>query len=124
MSSGELRTVVCNNGGTLKELHKSETSGQVTMRTFHPGESSSGALHRGKDEKWWVALGQAVIKLEFPDGMREMLSIDGAASRIISVPAGTGHQIRNCGEEDMVLVFHSSEVYDPDNPDREDWTWE
>jgi len=117
----KLNTIVCKDGGILRELYKSKEFGQVSVRIIPPGESSEGSLHLRKDEKWWVAMGAALILLEFPNGTKQSLSIDGPSTWIIEVPARTGHRIVNRGSGDVVLVWHSSEVYDPENPDRYAW---
>lgn len=117
----ELNTVICEDGGILRELHKSEWSGQVSVRIIPPGESTAGCLHREKGEKWWVASGVATIDLEYPDGSLAWFFIEGPASRIVKVPAGTGHRILNHGPDDVVLIWHSSKIYDPENPDRYAW---
>ncbi len=122
-SSNELRTVVCEDGGVLQELYKAEGFGQITVRRFPPGEASSGARHLLKNELWWVVAGEASIRLELPDGTRELHNVTGPGGRIIEVPAGTGHQIANVGQADVVLLFHADRIYDPEEPDREDWSW-
>ncbi len=117
----ELNTVVCKDGGVLRELYKSEWSGQISVRIIPPGKSTAGSLHHERAEIWWIAAGVATILLECPDGSMAQLSVEGPASRIIKVPAGTGHRVLNHGPDDVVLVWHSNKVYDPEKPDRYAW---
>jgi len=108
--------------GTLMEIFKSYSIGQITSMTILPGQTVDGHLHKETNEKWFV-FGEASIKLEFQDGMRELICTSGPPSKVINVPAGTGHEITNIGETDLVLIFHSDRIYDSDKPDKEPWEW-
>lgn len=113
-----LNVITFPDGGWLRELYKDGC--QVSMRVFMPGESSGGSIHRKADEKWWVAMGTAVVILQYPDVGYVAQRFTGP-SEIIDVPAGTGHKLVNVGVSPVVLLWHSSKEYDPDKPDKEPW---
>lgn len=119
----KLNTVTFADSGFLQELYKDAERGQVSMRVIPPDTGSGGSLHLRKDEKWWVAMGTALVLLELSDGKKRTFVIKGPAPYIVEVPAGTGHEIVNKGIDDVVLFWHSSEVYDPDDPDRHEWSF-
>lgn len=79
----ELNTIICKDGGILKELYKSQKFGQVSM---------------------WVTRGEALFRLAFSDGKRETLSIKGSAPLVIKMLNVTRLEIANCGSEDIVLI--------------------
>jgi UDP-2-acetamido-2,6-beta-L-arabino-hexul-4-ose reductase len=117
-----LNDVVCEDGGRLVELHKGDF-GQISLRQVLSGSTVGGHLHPGTNEKWWVLCGEAIVRLGCPDGTRELHNVEGCSKRIIDVPAGAGHEISNVGDDDVWFVFHADRVYDPENPDKEDWSW-
>jgi UDP-2-acetamido-2,6-beta-L-arabino-hexul-4-ose reductase len=44
-------------------------------------------------------------------------SVTGSAYQVIDVPPGCTHSIANVGTGDMVTLFWSSEIFDPNRPD-------
>lgn len=123
MDTMSLNDVICADGGRMIELYKQEGRGQITLREIWPGITVGGHKHPKTNEKWWVLCGDASVRLEYPDGVRVMHTIEGGAERIIDVPAGTGHEIANKGDGNVWLVFHADKVYDSENPDKEAWSW-
>lgn len=120
-SSGELNEVICKDGGVLKEVYKAEGWGQIALRTIGPGETVGGHRHPNTSELWLVMRGEALVRLEFKGGARAQLWVSGDAARPIEVPAGTGHDLTNVGEEEIVLVFRADRVWE--GPDKEEWAW-
>lgn len=43
--------------------------------------------------------------------------VDGTELRVVDIPPGYTHSIENIGEREAVVLFWSSEVFDPERPD-------
>jgi UDP-2-acetamido-2,6-beta-L-arabino-hexul-4-ose reductase len=43
--------------------------------------------------------------------------VTGSAYQVIDIPPGFTHSITNVGTEEMVTLFWSSEMFDPNRPD-------
>jgi UDP-2-acetamido-2,6-beta-L-arabino-hexul-4-ose reductase len=43
--------------------------------------------------------------------------VSGTAYQVINIPPGFTHSIENVGEGEMITLFWSSELFDPDRPD-------
>jgi len=110
----------CKNG-TLLEAYKTDDF-QLTIRTILPGMKAGGHRHPKTNESWVVVRGEAVVRAEEPNGEREKFLVSGDRPLMFSVPAGTGHEIENVGEEEVVLVFWSDRSWDPG--DVEPWSWQ
>lgn len=117
----ELIVHQCPNG-VLYEFFWGDI-GQMAIRTVWPGETAGGHKHPTTNEWWLVVQGEAVIYLEYPDKIREMHSVSGKRPRLIFVPAGTGHDIKNIGDGDVIFIFFADRLYDPENPDKVAWSW-
>jgi len=37
--------------------------------------------------------------------------------KVVDIPTGYTHSIENTGNDDMITIIWSSELFDPDNPD-------
>ena len=118
----ELTVHQCPNG-VLYEFFRGEI-GQMAIRTVWPGETAGGHKHPITNEWWLVVGGEAVIYLEYPDGIRKIYPVSGQKPTLIYVPAGTGHDIKNVGDGDVIFIFFSDRLYDPKTHDKIAWSWE
>jgi UDP-2-acetamido-2,6-beta-L-arabino-hexul-4-ose reductase len=50
-------------------------------------------------------------------GPVEEYSVTGSAYQVIDIPPGFTHSITNVGTGEMVTLFWSSEMFDPNRPD-------
>jgi len=50
-------------------------------------------------------------------GPVEDYSVKGSAYQVIDIPPGFTHSIKNIGTGEMVTLFWSSEMFDPNRPD-------
>lgn len=114
----------CGNG-LLWEIFKEEGFGQIAVRTVNPGEVAGGHKHPLTNEWWFIFRGLVMVYLQYPDGIREMVYVDAdeGGPRLIPLPAGTGHDIHNIGEEPAAFFFYADRIYDPETHDKEDWSW-
>ena len=51
-----------------------------------------------------------------PGPVKEYL-VKGGEYQVIDIPPGLTHSITNVGSSEMVTLFWSSELFDPDHPD-------
>lgn len=114
---------MCADGGVLYEIYKKQGFGQLAIRTVLPGVTVGGHRHPLTNEIWLIFKGEATVFLEFPDRTRWIKQVSGKNWEPIKLPAGTGHDIKNIGDDEMAFLFFADKLYDPDNPDKENWNW-
>jgi len=120
----ELKVHKCSDGGLLYEFVRDERFGQLAIRTVPPGVTAGGHRHPETDEWWLVIRGEAALFLEYPNGIREVKRVSGERPQIVPIPAGTGHDIKNVGSDDVMFIFWASRLYDPKTHDKEPWSWD
>ena len=119
----QLKVHFCADGGVLYEIYKKEGFGQLAIRTVLPGVTVGGHRHLLTHEMWLVFKGRAALFLEYPDGIREIKRVSGENWKPVRLPAGTGHDIKNVGDDEMAFLFFADKLYDPEAPDKEPWAW-
>jgi UDP-2-acetamido-2,6-beta-L-arabino-hexul-4-ose reductase len=104
--------------GTLAELLKLDGRGQIFVSRTHPGITRGEHYHDLKFEKFVVVEGQAVIEFRHL-ATDETVSypVSGTDFRVVDIPPGWTHAITNVGRGEMVVLFWSSEVFDPARAD-------
>jgi UDP-2-acetamido-2,6-beta-L-arabino-hexul-4-ose reductase len=104
--------------GTLAEFMKSPPFGQIFVSRTSPGVTRGNHYHHSKAEKFLVVEGDAVVR--FRQVLRgEIIEhrVSGQTFRVVDIPPGYVHSIENVGERELVTLFWSSEVFDPQHPD-------
>jgi len=104
--------------GALAELLKSRSFGQIFVSRTHPGVTRRNHYHHSKIEKFCVVEGEAIIRFRHILG-KEILEyrISGRDFKVVDIPPGYTHSIENVGETEMVVLFWSNEIFDPELPD-------
>jgi UDP-2-acetamido-2,6-beta-L-arabino-hexul-4-ose reductase len=106
--------------GSLAEFIKSETAGQIFVSRTKPGITRGNHYHHTKTEKFLVLEGSAVIRFRSIRGEDVIeYPVQGHEYRVLDIPPGYTHSITNVGNTELVVLFWSSEPFNPDNPD----TW-
>jgi UDP-2-acetamido-2,6-beta-L-arabino-hexul-4-ose reductase len=107
-----------DNRGWLSEFLKSNNFGQIFISKTKPGITRGNHWHHTKVEKFLVVQGKAMIRL------RNIISneiveyeVSGEELRVIDIPPGYTHSITNIGEEELITLFWSSEIFNPEKPD-------
>ena len=104
--------------GELAELLKSEHFGQLFVSRTRPGITRGNHFHDTKIEKFCVIEGDAVIRFRH---VRETeileYKVSGRDFKVVDIPPGYTHSIENTGQEDLIVLFWSNEVFDPLHPD-------
>ena len=106
--------------GSLAEFIKQKHFGQVFVSRTNPGITRGNHYHHTKTEKFFVVEGVGLIRMRaVGGGPVNEYPVTGKAYQVIDIPPGFTHSIANVGEGEMVTLFWSSEIFDPDHPD----TW-
>lgn len=104
--------------GWLAEFIKSPSFGQIYVSRTNPGYTRGIHWHNTKIEKFLVIEGEAEIKLrQLQSSKVETFRVSGADLRVMEMPAGYVHSIKNIGKTDMFLLIWSQQVFDPERPD-------
>jgi UDP-2-acetamido-2,6-beta-L-arabino-hexul-4-ose reductase len=104
--------------GSLAEFIKEKHFGQIFVSRTKPGVTRGNHYHHTKTEKFFVVEGEGLIRMRSVEGGPvEAYSVTGSAYRVIDIPPGFTHSIANVGTKEMVTLFWSSEMFDPNRPD-------
>lgn len=107
-----------DNRGWLAELVKSEQFGQMFVSKTHPGITRGNHWHHTKTEKFIVIQGQANIRFRKIDGEKVIeYIVDGEKPQVLDIPPGYTHSIENIGQDEVITLFWSNEMFNPKNPD-------
>ena len=104
--------------GTFYEILKTIDSGQLGISTTKPSITRGNHYHNTKNEKFLVLKGKALIELRdiFSDEVIQY-NVDGNNLEIVEMIPGYTHNIKNVGDEEMILLIWANENFDPKNPD-------
>ena len=104
--------------GSLAEMMKSKTFGQIFVSRTKPGITRGNHYHHTKTEKFMVVEGDAVIRfrrIDSDDIIEHRVS--GCEFRFVDIPPGYTHNITNIGEGELVTLFWASEIFNPEKAD-------
>jgi UDP-2-acetamido-2,6-beta-L-arabino-hexul-4-ose reductase len=107
-----------DNRGSFTEILKTLTEGQVSVNISKPGITKGNHYHHTKNEKFVVVSGECEIKFR-KIGTKEIITyiVNGNDMKIVDIPPGYTHSIKNVGGTDSVTIMWASELFDKDNPD-------
>ena len=104
--------------GSLLELIKSKQFGQIFISTTKPGKTRGNHYHDSKIEKFCLVKGEAVIKLRnLLTNESVSYNVSDRKIEVVDIPPGYTHSIQNTGDEDMIVLFWSNEIFDPQRAD-------
>jgi len=98
---------------------------QISYTETYPGVIKAFHHHKKQDDIWFVVKGMAQVVLF---DLRESSKTNGKTQVIyagednpvlIFIPKGVAHGYRVLGNSKMGLLYHTTEAYDPKNPDEE-----
>jgi UDP-2-acetamido-2,6-beta-L-arabino-hexul-4-ose reductase len=104
--------------GWLAEFMKSESMGQLFISRTKPGITRGNHWHHSKVEKFLVVKGQASIKFR-KVGANSIIEykVNGDEPEVVDIPAGYTHSLENIGNDELITLFWSSEIFDQERPD-------
>lgn len=109
----------CDDRGRLVETVRAHGSaGQTFVSTTRPGITRGEHFHLRKIERFVVLAGRARISLRrmlTDDAVR--VDVDGRDPVAIDMPTMWAHNITNTGDQELVTLFWTNELFDPDHPD-------
>jgi UDP-2-acetamido-2,6-beta-L-arabino-hexul-4-ose reductase len=104
--------------GSLAEFIKSSHFGQIFVSRTNPGVTRGNHYHHTKTEKFFVVEGTGLIRMRAVEGGPvQEYPVTGNAYQVIDIPPGFTHSITNVGDKEMITLFWSSEMFDPNRPD-------
>jgi UDP-2-acetamido-2,6-beta-L-arabino-hexul-4-ose reductase len=104
--------------GFLTEIIKENTGGQVFYSLTKPGIVRGNHYHTDKIERFCVLQGEALIKLRrICDEEIIEYKVSGETPVIVDMPVYYTHNIQNIGSTDLLTLFWSNEIFDPEKPD-------
>jgi UDP-2-acetamido-2,6-beta-L-arabino-hexul-4-ose reductase len=104
--------------GALVELLKLAGHGQIFISRTGPGITRGNHYHDLKVEKFVVLEGEAIIRLRhMVTGAVVEYPVKGREMRVVDIPPGWIHSMENVGAGELIVLFWSSEVFDPTRPD-------
>lgn len=104
--------------GTFYEILKTLDSGQFSLSTTAPGIMRGNHYHHTKNEKFLVVKGKATI--EFRHILTDEVisyNVSDKKMEVVEMIPGYTHNIKNTGDEEMVLFLWANETFDQDKPD-------
>lgn len=104
--------------GTFYEILKTLDSGQFSLSTTAPGITRGNHYHHTKNEKFLVVRGEALIEFRHIV-TNEIISyeVSDKKMQIVEMIPGYTHNIKNTGNEEMILILWANETFDQNNPD-------
>ena len=104
--------------GSLAEFIKQKSFGQIFVSRTKPGVTRGNHYHHTKTEKFFVVEGEGLIRMRAIEGgpVKEY-AVTGSRYEVVDIPPGFTHSITNVGSSEMVTLFWSSEMFDPNRPD-------
>lgn len=113
----ELKKFV-DDRGFLVENIKEKTGGQNFYSVTKPGITRGNHFHRRKVERFCVLQGEAIIRMR-KVGTGEILEfpVSGEKPVTIDMPVWYTHNITNVGDSEMITLFWTNEIFDPNDPD-------
>jgi UDP-2-acetamido-2,6-beta-L-arabino-hexul-4-ose reductase len=104
--------------GSLAEILKSFSMGQVFVSRTRPGVTRGNHFHHTKTEKFIVVQGEAVIRFRHIESEQIIEHhVRGEDFRVLDIPPGYTHSIENIGRDELVTLFWASEILNPELPD-------
>ena len=123
-------TVHSDDRGLLMEVVRADDPGFVTIKqtTYteaYPGVIKAFHWHRRQWDLWFFSSGMAQVVLydlrpESPTYRQTDVLIMGERSpAMLAIPIGVAHGYRVLGTRPAGLFYHTTEAYDPADPDEE-----
>lgn len=104
--------------GSFTEFIRTNDRGQVSVNVAKPGITKGNHWHHTKNEKFLVVSGEAIIAFR-KLGEEEVIEyhVSGNEMKVVDIPCGYTHNIKNVGDTDLVTVMWANEAFNPDKPD-------
>lgn len=97
--------------------------GQSTFTIAYKGTIKGFHKHEKQDDLWFVATGKVLVVLyddraDSPSYKQTQTLYAGEGDyKLIVIPVGVAHGYKVLSDEPVILFYHTTEAYDPKNPD-------
>ncbi len=110
--------VYTDERGRFAELIKTKHSGQFSFFTAKPGIIRGGHYHHTKNEKFIVVKGNARFRFRHIL-TNEVYNKDVSSNKleVVETVPGWCHDIKNIGNEELIVMLWANEIFDRDVPD-------
>lgn len=121
---GYFREVLRDDDELLKRF------GQTSVTETYPGVIKAFHWHKKQDDLWYVAKGMARVVLhdlreDSPTKGQTQVIFAGEQNPVmIMIPIGVAHGYQVLGVEPVMLFYHTTLSYDPQDPDEERIAWD
>lgn len=114
----QMLTLHRDNRGSLFEAEKNHNGGQAFLSTTKPGITRGNHYHFNKIERFLVVNGRASIEIrKLGSDVVKSFEVSGDQPCYIDMPTLHTHSITNIGDTEMLTLFWSHEIFDPETPD-------
>ncbi len=130
----QLTTHADDRGFFREVLRVDESIASVIKQTAttlsHPGVVKAFHWHKKQDDFWYVAKGMARVALydrreDSPTKGEKQEIVIGEHNPVgVLIPHGVAHGYQVLGREPVLLFYHTTECYDPKNPDEHRIPWD
>ncbi len=104
--------------GSYTELFRTIDSGQFSVSHSKPGVKRGNHYHHTKMERFIVVKGSARIGLrKLGETELKNFYVSDKVIQIVTIPVGYTHDIENIGNDEMILIMWSNELFDKNRPD-------
>lgn len=104
--------------GTFVEMLKMPSTGQFSYFTAHPGVTRGGHYHHTKSEKFLVVQGEALFEfVQLNTKETFQVTVFGDKPTVVDSIPGWAHNIKNVGNNLMIVLLWANEVFDRNHPD-------
>ena len=114
---GFFQEILQDDEGLLKRF------GQASMSKTYPGVIKAFHYHEKQDDLWFFPAGNAQVVLHDlressrTKGTTEVVYMGEDSPQLVLIPRGVAHGYRTLGEKPALIVYFTTESYDPSNPD-------
>ncbi len=120
----------CDDRGYFREILRDDDNllsrfGQTSMTLTYPGVIKAFHWHKKQDDLWYVARGMVKVVLydmrhgSSTYGKTQVICAGQENPILIVIPKGVAHGYQVLGKDPAILFYHTTESYDPENPDEE-----
>lgn len=103
--------------------------GQASLSMSYPGVIKAFHYHERQDDLWFFPVGSAqVVLYDQREGSRtkgrtQVLYPGEHNPLLIVIPVGVVHGYRVLGQSPLMIVYFTTESYQPNDPDEKRWPW-
>jgi len=104
---------------------------QVSMSVMYPSVVKAYHVHQHQDDLWFVPPSHRLLvnlhdvregSATFDQHMR--LVLGGGEARLLRIPAGVAHGVKNCYHQTMFLFYATNQQFNPQAPDEQRLPWD